>query len=155
VSFNFKKVQKMNPESKEVRHVPPGLESQENNLAIDFDGVIHTFDKGYFDGTCYGEPIKGTKEALQLLSEKYTLIVFTAKVKKDRPLVNGKTGMQLVEEWLEKYNMMQYISEITHEKPRARYYIDDKGIHFTSWDQTLIILGEKTDPSTQLGNLYF
>ena len=37
----------------EIKHVPPGLESQENNLAIDFYGVFHTFDKGYHDGTCY------------------------------------------------------------------------------------------------------
>ena len=129
----------------EIKHTPPGLESEENNLAIDFDGVIHTFDKGYHDGTCYGEPIEGTKEALELLSKKYTLIVFTAKVKQDRPLVNGKTGMQLVSHWLQKHNLLKYISKITCEKPRAKYYIDDKGVHFTSWDQTLTVLGEKSE----------
>jgi|TARA_A200000113_G_C8656579_1_gene287644 hypothetical protein len=120
-----------------MKHVPPGLESQENNLAIDFDGVIHCFDKGYYDGTCYGEPIEGTKNALKLLSKKYTLIIFTAKVKSDRPLVNGKTGTELVKEWLEKYELDQFITEITCEKPRARYYIDDKAINFKSWNQAL------------------
>ena len=127
----------------ENQHVPPGLEKELNNLAIDFDGVIHSFDKGYYDGTCYGEPIKGTKEALELLSKEYTLVIFTAKVKSDRPLVNGKTGIELVEEWLEKYDLMKYISQITCEKPRAQFYIDDKAVEFTSWDQTLIKLGEK------------
>jgi len=63
--------------------------------------------------------------------------------------------MELVKEWLEKYDMMKYISEITCEKPRAQYYIDDKGIHFTSWDQTLIAMGEKPDPRTQLGDMKF
>ena len=120
-----------------MKHVPQGLESQENNLAIDFDGVIHCFDKGYYDGTCYGEPIEGTKNALKLLSKKYTLIIFTAKVKSDRPLVNGKTGTELVKEWLEKYELDQFITEITCEKPRARYYIDDKAINFKSWNQAL------------------
>ena len=134
----------------EIKHVPPGLESQENNLAIDFDGVIHTFDKGYHDGTCFGRPLEGPEEALKKLSQKYNIIIFSSKVKPDRPLVNNKTGMQLVEEWLKQHDLMQYVSEITCEKPRAQYYIDDKGIEFLSWNQTLIKLGEIPDPRTKL-----
>tara|TARA_A100001201_G_scaffold33046_1_gene35578 strand:- start:820 stop:1206 length:387 start_codon:yes stop_codon:yes gene_type:complete len=126
----------------EIKHVPDGLESQANNLAIDFDGVIHTFDKGYHDGTCYGEPIEGTREAIELLSKKYNLIIFTAKIKKDRPLVNGKTGLQLVEEWLEKHDLKKFFTEITCEKPRACYYIDDKAIEFKSWEKTLTKINE-------------
>ena len=120
-----------------IRHVPPGLENQNNNLAIDFDGVIHTFDKGFHDGTCYGDPIEGVYNALDKLSKDYNLIIFTAKIKKDRPLVNGKTGLELVEEWLEAYDLKKFISEITCEKPRACYYIDDKAIEFKSWSETL------------------
>lgn len=122
------------------QHVPPGMESQLNNLAIDFDGVIHNFDKGWHDGTCYGEPIEGALDAIKDLSKKYNIIIFTAKVRPDRPLVNGKTGYELVDEWLEQYGVRQYIDEITYEKPRAEYYIDDKAIEFTNnWNQ---ILGE-------------
>ena len=54
----------------------------------------------------------------------------TAKALPDRPLVNGKTGKQLIFDWLEEYNVMQYISDITYTKPRAEYYIDDKAIEF-------------------------
>lgn len=118
--------------------VPPGMEEQRNNLAIDFDGVIHTFDKGWFDGTCYGEPIKGSLEAIKKLSSIYNIIIFTGKALPDRPLVNGKTGKQLVVEWLEKHDIMKYISEVTYLKPRAEYYIDDKGIEFkNNWSQIL------------------
>ena len=62
----------------------------------------------------------------------------------DRPLVNGKTGKQLVKEWLQEYDVLQYIVDITHEKPRAEYYIDDKGIRFTNnWTSVLdTVLGE-------------
>ena len=63
--------------------------------------------------------------------------------------------MELVTEWLQKHGLLKYISKVTCEKPRAKYYIDDKGIHFTSWDQTLIAMGEKPDPSTQLGDMCF
>jgi hypothetical protein len=42
-----------------------------------------------------------------------------------------------VQEWLIKHNLNQFISEITCEKPRACYYIDDKAIEFKSWKTTL------------------
>ena len=124
------------------KEVPPGFEDDLKNLAIDFDGVIHTFDKGWYDGTCYGEPIEGSLEAIKKLSESYTIIIFTAKAKPSRPLVNGKTGTELVEEWLTKHNVMQYVKEITSEKPRSQIYIDDKGYHFENWQDTLKHLEE-------------
>jgi len=119
------------------KEVPPGFEKDLNNIAIDFDGVIHNFNKGWFDGTCYGEPLPGSLEAIKKLSERYNIIIFTAKAKHDRPLVNGKTGTQLVREWLEKHDVMQYVSEITAEKPRSQIYIDDKGYHFENWVATM------------------
>tara|TARA_R110000850_G_scaffold120076_3_gene237450 strand:- start:2594 stop:3619 length:1026 start_codon:yes stop_codon:yes gene_type:complete len=121
-----------------AQNVPPGMESQLKNLAIDLDGVIHTFDKGWHDGTCYGDPIPAAIEAIKSLSLNWNIIVFSAKVRPDRPLVDGKTGYELVEEWLERYEIRDLISEITHEKPRAQYYIDDKAIAFAdNWDDIL------------------
>ena len=119
------------------KEFPPGFEEDVKNMSIDFDGVIHDWNKGWHDGTCYGEPIEGALEAVKLLSEKYRIIIFTAKCKPDRPLVNGKTGKQLVLEWLKKYDLLDYISEVTHEKPRAMIYIDDKGYRFQSWNNTI------------------
>ena len=39
------------------------------------------------------------------------------KGRPDRPLVNGMTGIELVEEWLEKHDVLQYIDYVTWEKP--------------------------------------
>ena len=58
--------------------------------------------------------------------------------------------MELVEEWFNKHDLMKYVSDITCEKPRAQYYIDDKAVEFLSWNQTLIKLGEIPDPRTKL-----
>ena len=121
------------------------IQSQENNnqIAIDFDGVIHKSSKGFFDGTVYDKPMEGVKEALEQLSEKYKIIIFTCKVKPDRPLINGKSGKQLIEEWLSQYNLLQYVHEVTCEKPRASVYIDDKGYRFENWENTLRFIDEE------------
>lgn len=108
-----------------------------NTLCIDFDGVIHNHNLGFHDGTIYGEPIRGSLEALKELSHKYKIIIFTCKARPDRPLVNNKTGTELVWEWLEKYNVQQYVSEVTATKPIATAYIDDKAIRFENWDECI------------------
>ena len=114
------------------------VHKEENfNVAIDFDGVIYKNSKGFYDGTLYDDPIDGVKDALNKISKKYNIIIFTAKVKSNRPLVNGKTGTQLVWEWLKEHKMDKYVTEVTAEKPRAIYYIDDKAIKFTDWESTL------------------
>ena len=113
------------------------LKDESNTIAIDFDGVIHSFELGYHDGTIYGTPLPGSIDNIKRLSEKFKLVIYTAKAKSDRPLINGKTGTELVWEWLEKYKINLYISEVTSEKPRALCYIDDKAIRFIDWDQTM------------------
>lgn len=117
--------------------VPPGFENELNNIAIDFDGVIHNFDKGWHDGTCYGDPIPGAIEAIKTLSKKYKIIIFTAKAKPNRPLVDGKTGVELVKSWLEKHDILDCVSEITSEKPHAQLYIDDNAYRFIDWGKAL------------------
>ena len=57
-------------------------------------------------------------------------MIFTAKAKSDRGLINGKTGTQLIWEWLKKHDMDKFVTKVTAEKPRAVAYIDDKGISF-------------------------
>ena len=110
---------------------------QSKNLGIDFDGVIHNDNLGFHDGTVYGEPIVGSLESIKLLSEFFNIIIFTAKAKKDRPLIDGKSGAELVEEWLLKHDVLKFVSDVTAEKPRALLYIDDKGFRFENWQDTM------------------
>ena len=107
------------------------------NIALDFDGVIHKNSKGYYDGTIYDDPVDGAKEALEKLSQKYDVVVFTTKAKKDRGLIDGKSGTELVWEWLENHGMSKYVTKVTSEKPRAVAYVDDKGIAFDNWENII------------------
>ena len=133
-------LEKLNWRSNKVRKY--SYPDEQVNIGIDFDGVIHKCSKGYHDGTIYDEPMAGAKKSLAALSKKYNIIVYTCKAKPDRGLVNGKTGTELVWEWLKKYNMDKYVSKVTSEKPRAVAYIEDKAVRFRDWAICMSDLGE-------------
>jgi hypothetical protein len=116
------------------------LEKSKKVIALDFDGVIHNDSKGFFDGTIYGLPIEDIEPALKYLSEHYTIIVFSCKSNPNRPLVNSKSGTELIWDWLETQNLKQYVSDVVWGKPNAFIYIDDKGYRFTNWKDTLTYL---------------
>lgn len=108
-----------------------------NIMCVDFDGVIHDHNLGFHDGTIYGNPLEGALESIKALSTRYKVIIYTCKANPDRPLVGGKTGVELIWEWLEKYSIKEYIHDVTFSKPNAVAYIDDKAIRFENWDQAL------------------
>ena len=116
------------------------LDSDKNVIAVDFDGVIHKSSKGFYDGTIYDEPVEGTKKGLEYLSKSYKLVVYTCKANPNRPLIDGKSGTELIWEWMEKYDLSKYVSDVVYGKPNAKYYIDDKAICFIDWNQILKVV---------------
>jgi hypothetical protein len=113
------------------------IEESTKVIALDFDGVIHDDSKGFFNGTIYGYPIEGTEFALKYLSERYELVIFSCKSNPERPLIENKSGTELIWDWLEKWDFKKYISDVVWGKPLATVYIDDKGLRFSNWPQTL------------------
>ena len=120
------------------------VSNQESSVvAIDFDGVIHKNSLGFHDGTVYDEMIDGAYESLEKLSKKYSITIFTCKALPDRPLINGKTGTDLIWQWLEDNKINHFITNVTCVKPRALFYIDDKGIRFENWQDTMRLIYEE------------
>lgn len=110
-------------------------------VGIDFDGVLHANSKGFYDGSIYDKPVDGARAALEELSKKFVIVVYSAKARQDRMLIDGKTGVELIWDWLKKHKMDDFVKEVTAEKPRAIFYIDDKAIRFNgSWDDTFLEL---------------
>lgn len=118
----------------------PAYPDTEKTICLDFDGVIHNDDKGYHDGTVYGNPIEGTFKALEEISKHVNIIIQSTKARKDRPAVDLKTGTHLIWEWLDKWNLKQFIVDVVSEKPPAYKYVDDKGYNFNNWQVTMQIL---------------
>lgn len=100
---------------------------KKKTLAIDFDGVIHDYSKG-FQGleNAYDPPKEGTKEALEGFNNEG----FIVKIMSSRPA-------HVIRKWLEKYEMSHLVKEISNHKFPATVYIDDRGFLFKNWKQCL------------------
>lgn len=108
-------------------------------IALDFDGVIHRYSRGWADGTIYDEPMPGAIEGIKRLQERYAVFVFTSR------------EIEAVIPWLERHGVdcaadgppypefwnHQDQVLVTNRKLPAIAYVDDRGLHFESWEQTL------------------
>ena len=48
-------------------------------IAVDFDGVIHTYDKGWQNGNIYGGLMPGAVAGLRVLMQKYAVFIHTSR----------------------------------------------------------------------------
>lgn len=108
-------------------------------LLIDFDGVIHKYSKGYFDGTCYDEPMEKSFEKLQILYDQgFELYVFSARCESEEGVEAIKRWFSFhsVESTFENWRTWVFIEKLkyTNKKLPALAYIDDRGIRFTNWE---------------------
>jgi hypothetical protein len=113
------------------------------SIAVDFDGVIHRYGKGWHDGRIYDEPVTGAREALARIHRRYQVVIFTTRV---NPAMDGAGEQrERIEAWLAEHDFVkgEHYDEITHVKPPALAYIDDRALHFLDWDQALAELGER------------
>ena len=112
--------------SKKIKH-------DRTPIAVDFDGVIHAYTKGFYDGSIYDGPVHGVSEALKKLKERYFIYIYSQR--------NGTAeGRGAVEEFLKKYNVP--FDAISVSKPVAKFYIDDRAIRFKNWEQTINDIAE-------------
>jgi len=110
----------------------------DTQIAIDFDGTIAK-DKKFPD---IGEPEEGVKEALSKIKEMgYTILIYTCRSK-------DAEALELVREWLDKHEI-PYDDIFEGEKPFAKFYIDDRAIHFDNWNNVL----EKVEKSEKKASL--
>jgi hypothetical protein len=120
-------------------------------IAVDFDGVIHSYERGWQDGTIYGDFLPGAMPALERLMDHDAVFIHTAR------------NPRQVARWIERTS--QYHIDCTTRLPRTWYgrrkpfwntrglllvtdrklaavaYLDDRAVRFQDWDQGLTALG--------------
>lgn len=118
---------------------PVALEEFHNmasaRVAVDFDGTLHPYTAGWTGSVPDDEPpMPGAREFLEALvvERGYTVVVFSARA--DHP-----EGLEGIVAWLAKYELLRYVIKVTHEKPAAIAYVDDRAVSFTGdWDECLV-----------------
>lgn len=124
-------------------------------IAIDFDGVIHQYSKGWQDGTCYDKPVDGVFDAIKFLFGKgYTVFIFSTRKPKQIKRwmkqwayesdydVNGMGGdptdfsfpkygftVEIIPWWKKFWNKKDVVG-ITKRKLPAHVYVDDRAMKF-------------------------
>ncbi len=102
------------------------VEHKKHTLAIDFDGVIHSYTSKWTGDEPIDPPMPGVEEALKALVDKgWRLVILSTR----KP--------EFIQPYLDKHGLAEYISDITNVKIPAKIYIDDRGYQFQNWVDTL------------------
>lgn len=124
-------------------------------IAVDFDGVIHTYDRGWADGSIYGKPMPDAFVAIEELMQRDAVFVHTTR------------NARQVARWIEReswhsIDCTTYLPRtwygrrkpfwntrglllVTDRKLPATVYVDDRAHHFTDWPTTMVALGEPVE----------
>ncbi len=95
-------------------------------LSIDFDHVIH--DKAHpIPGKRMGAPMAGAKEGLEFYKSRGDIIIVFCL------WAGTEQGQTTIEKFMEYYQLPY--DYITNVKQQSDYFIDDRGVHFTSWEE--------------------
>jgi len=113
--------------------------SSKPHIAVDFDGVIHRYSKGWDNGSICDIPVTGAIQTLAKLSEKYDVIIFTTRLNPDLRGEKLQDHEKEVVDWLAKHNFKKgvHYSEFMGSKPVAKIYLDGSGLRFKNWRKAL------------------
>jgi hypothetical protein len=115
-------------------------------IAIDFDGVIHAYSKGWRDGSIYDEPMRGAFDAIRSLMGQ-GIAVFVHTTRPPKPVarwIEQRTGYGIEcttqvhpLPWKRTFWNQTGVLLVTQKKLPAVVYIDDRALRFESWPQAL------------------
>jgi len=116
-------------------------------ICVDFDGVIHSYEKGWQNGEIYGTVVPGFFNWLHRVQNNVKVVIYSSRSKDPDNLKAMQLWLsQQWREWRNNYHAGQIddtlIIEFAHEKPAAWITIDDRAICFQ---------GDWNAPELQLG----
>jgi hypothetical protein len=117
-------------------------------IAVDFDGVIHKYSRGWGNGDIYDDPMPGAFMSLEILMHKEPVFIHTARSpRKVADWIEEKSGYNIEcttrhpRKWYgvrEHFWNRKGILLVTNRKYPATTYVDDRGYRFTSWDAEIM-----------------
>lgn len=105
-------------------------------IAIDFDGVISDYSKGFIAADKFGDILPGAKESIDKLhNDGWYIIINTCRDRLDavkKFLNDNKVYFDKINE-----NADFAPKDVSPKKILADVYLDDRGVRFTDWEQAL------------------
>ena len=124
-------------------------------LCIDFDGVIHSYEKGWQGGVIYGDATPGFFQWAEGAGKKFELVVYSSRSKDDSGILDMRMwlstkareaglhdtpsddgSLRLLNAKAANVTVLKF----AHEKPAAWLTIDDRAVQFR---------GDWTDPQLE------
>lgn len=109
-------------------------------IAVDFDGVLHAYRKGWHDGTIYDDPVPGSRSAMAALMDRgYTIVIYSTRCY-DRKVGDKVEKNQVSEmiEWLTRHQIPFSRVHTEPGKPLCKLFIDDRAYRFDGrWPEFL------------------
>lgn len=110
-------------------------------IAVDFDGVIHSYENGWQDGSIYGTEIRGAFQSLRLLMEQDAVFIHTSREPSQvAAWLDTVGGFDCTTRCDGTFWNLRGVLLVTDRKLPASAYIDDRGVRFHTWDNTLTVL---------------
>lgn len=114
-------------------------------LAVDFDGVIH-YQEGGWRKEIDGTPVPNSREVLERLHASGVRIIIHSsraaakwvKVGEEQKFENGQVEPMAI--WLRKNDIPHDEIWFSPGKPLAHAYLDDRGMHFSTWNQAEVAI---------------
>jgi len=104
-------------------------------ICVDFDGVIHSYERGWQNGVIYGTVVPGFFEWVERVRHQFKLVIYSSRSKDDAGVIAmGKWLHDQRNIWLasggQRHPTKTLEIEFAYEKPAAWLTIDDRAIQF-------------------------
>lgn len=122
-----------------------------STIAVDFDGVLHSYERGWADGSIYGDWMPGAVVALgQLMQRGPVFVLTTRNARQVARWIERQSGYGIEcttriprTGWRRRPGFWgeRGVLLVTNRKLAAASYIDDRAVRFEDWPQALRDVG--------------
>jgi hypothetical protein len=122
-----------------------------STIAVDFDGVLHSYERGWADGTIYGDWKPGAVAALTQLMRQHSVFVHTTRpARQVARWIERQSGRGIEcttrvprSGWRRRPGFWNErgVLLVTNRKLAATAYIDDRAVRFVDWPEALRAVG--------------
>lgn len=115
-----------------------GRSKREKAIVFDFDGVIHKYSKGFYDGTIYDEEIPGIAMAIKAVKKAgYKIIIYSSRNHSRKYAGKYQDGQPvLMAKWMDDRNIPYDEIYTGAGKPVCNLFIDDNAYRFDDSEWT-------------------